>query len=189
MKKFLYVLITLVVVGFTAEAKDVPKKMHKGLKVETDEFTGETSYSTKTPFLSVVERGDSAALRVCLRVTDLGAPVGLESIYFLTNGETTKVDKNEDFSQREVSERYMSRPASGIFGTASYRGAQFDTRIVYADEWSGDATAYMPLWASLAQNGGKLKFHGTNKDVVYELSKKDAEQIGRVLEIYKFLSE
>lgn len=174
--------------GLSAAAQDLPKKMAKGIEVAQDEFLHTTSYSTKFPCLTVTDHGDSVTVKTNLSVIDYGAFLDVQRILVLTNGQTTVIERNEDFRQEKQSERYMAKGASGNFGSASYQGARFDTRIIYKEVWQGNAAPYLDVFKSLGEHGGKIRFDG-NKEVVCALTTKQAEQIKRVVEIYEYLKQ
>lgn len=187
MKKLALSLFVLsaALVGFAQTS--VPSKMTKGMNVETDEFTHATTYSSKDCPLSVVCSGDSVGLVLALSVSAWDAPIGLEQILILSDGQTTEIPKSEGFSVKELPQRVVSQNASGRFGTSSYKGAQYATRMLFLEEWKADGSARLPLVESLAEKPSKVRFVGSSQSVDHEFSGKEQKKMSAMLALYRFL--
>lgn len=186
MKTFLTtIFLLLCAVSF---AQNVSPKLLKGIEVTTDEFTGAKTYSAKNCCLSITQEGDSVKLYISLSCSAYDSPVKLKKIQILTNGMTTTVDDTSNFSNKEVPTRIVTSNATGKFGTASYKGAQFGTRMQYVDVWKAEATPYLPMIKSIISNLGKVKFEGDNNTLILEFNKKDTKKMDAILQIYEYLT-
>jgi hypothetical protein len=116
------------VLSVLAFSQNIPSNMLKGIEERTDEFTGATTYSAPNCCLSITRTKDSTTMYISLSCAAYDVPVKLKSIYILSNGETTAINRNDDFTSREVPVRVMRSAATGKFGTSSYKGAEFETR-------------------------------------------------------------
>lgn len=186
MKKAILILTAAFISSLSLFAQDIPSKLLKGIETTKDEFTGETMFYAKNCCLSIVQKGDTSKLYISLSCSSYDTPVKLKKIYILTNGETTEVDG--DFTLKEIPQRVMSSNSTGNFGTSSYKVAQFETRILYFEEWKVEATPYMTIVKSLIDNLGKVKFEGDNNTLFLEFSKKDAKRMKSIYELYEYLS-
>lgn len=168
---------------------NIPSKLMKGIEMSTDEFTGVTTYFAKNCCLSIEQAGDSSKLYIGLSCSAFDTPVKLKQILILTNGNTTIVQHNSNFSSKEVAVRVMTQNSTGKFGTSSYKGAEFGTRIRYVEIWKEDATTYMPMIESIIDNLGKVKFEGENNTLYLEFSKKDAKRMKAILQLYEYMKQ
>jgi len=190
MKK-LITIILLLMCSITFAQKNIPSKMLKDIELITDEFTGDKTFKMKQGGpLSIQYENDVPKLYFTLACADSGTFIGLEKIYIIAGDEKSEIDKNDhEFTQKEISNRYMKKQASGTFGTFSYRAAEFDSRIYYYDEWKSDAANHMNIINAIISNkGGKVKFKGTNKDLFWDFNMKKASQMAEILNLYNFLT-
>lgn len=178
--------IELTVLAF---AQNIPANMLKGIEVKTDEFTGATTYSAQNCCLSITRTKDDATMYISLSCASVDVPVKLKSIIILTNGETTTIDRNDFFSIREMPVRVMRSASTGKFGTSSYKGATFETRNQYIEEWKTDAQPYIATIESIIANLGKVKFDGENNTLYLEFKKKDARNMEAIMRLYKYLQQ
>lgn len=183
-KTIIIALLALLCVGASAQSS-IPSKLLKGIETTKDEFTGETRYSSKNCSLSIVQKNDSTTLYFSLSCASFDTPVKLKKIYVLTNGQTNTFDGN--FSLKEIPTRFMTANATGRFGTSSYKGAQFGTRMNYVEEWKENAEPYLPMIKSIISNSGKVKFEGENNTLIYEFPPKVMKKMGAVLALYEYL--
>lgn len=187
MKKIFACLLALASLAAYA-VEPVSPKLTKGMNVVSDEFTNATTYTFKDCPLSVVCSGDSASLVLELSVVQWDAPFDLQRIIILVDGGTTEIDKNEDFSSVEKPQRQMSQGASGRFGSASYRGAQYSTRTLFVDAWRTDAPDRRPLMRSIASRPTKIRFVGAAENVDIELSSKRQKKMSAMVALFDALS-
>lgn len=166
----------------------VSPKLTKGMEVVYDDFTNSTTYSFKDCALSVVCAGDSVSLVLELSVVQWDAPFNLERIIILVDGETTQIDKDDDFSSVDKPQRQMLQGASGRFGSASYRGAEYVTRSLFIDAWRTDAPDRLPLMRSIASRPTKIRFVGSRENVDIELSSKRQKKMAAMVALFDALS-
>lgn len=186
MKKTLFISLFFLfyVMSF---AQDIPSKLLKGIEIEKDEFTGQTTYHAKNCCLSIVHGNDSIILYISLSCSSFDTPIKLKKIYVLTNGETKTIDGK--FNIKEVPVRVMTSNSTGTFGTSSYKGTQFGTRMNYVEEWKENAEPYMSMIKSIISNSGKVKFEGENNTLYLEFSAKDIKRMGNILSLFEYLTK
>lgn len=168
-------------------AKEVPSKLLKGIDKEVDEFTSATTYSIKDCPVKVVEEGDSVYLELYFSVVQADASVDLHTIYILVDGVSTKIEKDSSFTSSQEPRRYMSRASSGTLGTASYRQAQFSTRMYYFDRFLSKDSKYYPIIYKMSQMPSKVKFIGTNGEALKEYKDKDQKKMAKMVALYEAL--
>ena len=83
----------------------------------------------------------------------------------------------------------MTSNSTGTFGTSSYKGAQFGTRMNYVEEWKENAEPYMSMIKSIISNSGKVKFEGENNTLYLEFSAKDIKRMGNILSLFEYLTK
>lgn len=188
MKKILLTTIVLLL-AISAQAREIPSKMLKGIEVVTDEFTGIQTYKSKSNLLRIEREGDETRLILYLSCGTYDTPVDLRKIHVLTDGKTTVFDDYQAFNRKEEAQRYMSKNATGKFGTSSYKGAEYATRTFIIESLETDAVPFLEMVRSMAGNRGKIKYEGNNASVIYEITKKDAESMTKVLTIYDHLTK
>lgn len=189
MKKAI-LLIVLSIISVTAFAQvEVPKKLLKDINIELDEFTNTKTYYSKDCCLSIVEDKDSYGLYISFSCSTRDSPMSLKKIYILANEVTTTIEYNRlEFLSKEISDRVMTVPASGILGTASYKPAIFGNRMFYADIWRAEAEPYMELINSIILSKQyKVKFEGENSNLFKEGGKKDIARMESILNLYNYL--
>lgn len=189
MKKAI-LLIVLSIISVTAFAQvEVPKKLLKDINIELDEFTNTKTYYSKDCCLSIVEDKDSYGLYISFSCSTRDSPMSLKKIYILANEVTTTIEYNRlEFSSKEISDRVMTVPASGILGTASYKPTIFGNRMFYADIWRAEAEPYMELINSIILSKQyKVKFEGENSNLFKEGGKKDIARMESILNLYNYL--
>lgn len=191
MKKI--ITIILLIMCFTTFAqKKIPSKMLKDIETITDEFTGDKTFIMKRGgALSIQYENGLPLLYFSLACSDFGTYIGLEKIYIIAGNEKSEIDKNDsEFEQKEISQRYMTRNASGTLGTSNYKQAEFATRIAYFEIWKADASSHMNIINAIISNkGGKVKFKGTNKDMFLDFDKKEASRMSDILMLFDFLTD
>lgn len=187
MKKALSILL-LVTIGCSVFAQEVPSKLTKGITVKADDFTGETTYESPASLAKVILRSGSAELQLFLSCSSFDSPIGLEKIIVLSGGNTETFDDPAQFKLQETPERYMSKAASGTFGTASYRGAEFTTRMKYTESLTLTGENADSLARSLSLNGGKIRYQGKNQTIDYEVPSKVMKETTKVLAIYDYIT-
>lgn len=171
----------------SADAQTIPSKLLRGIDVTADEFTKDVTYSIKNCCLSICKTGDSTILYISLACSSFDAPIRLNKIYILSNDTTTLIERDSDFTTKEVPTRFMKVPAGGRFGTASYRPAVFGTRMSYVDVWKTKAEPYLEVIESIIDHTGKVKFDGDNNDIIMEFTSKDAAKMEKILNLYRYL--
>lgn len=187
MKK-LILLFFSVAICVSAGAQTIPSKLLRGIDVTTDEFTKEETYSIKNCCLSINKTGDSTTLFISLACSSFDAPIGLKKIYVLSNNTTTLIERDSNFTTKEVPTRSMTTPASGKFGTSFYKPATFGTRINYVDVWKTNAEPYLGVIRSIINHTGKVKFDGDNNDIIMEFTTKDAAKMEKIFNLYRYMS-
>lgn len=190
MKKIILLIALSTIIYVTAFAQvEIPKKLLKNINIELDEFTNTKTYYSKDCCLSIVEDKDSYGLYISFSCSTRDSPMSLKKIYILVNGVTTTIEHNSiEFSSKEISDRVMTVPASGVFGTASYKPAVFGNRMFYADIWRAEAEPYMKLINSIILSKQyKVKFEGENSHLFKEGGKKDISRMESILNLYNYL--
>lgn len=127
------------------------------------------------------------SLRLILSVAAYDTPVGLEKILVLSDGNTTEITDTANFRIKEDAMRQMSQSSSGRFGTSSYRGAQYQSRPFFIEEWAVDASAWMPLVECIATKPTRVRFVGRNKSADHEFSGKEQKKMVSILALYHLL--
>jgi hypothetical protein len=186
--KTIILLAIVPLLAISAQERKIPSNMLKGIEVVTDEFTGIQTYKSKSNLLRIERKGDETRLILNLSCGAYDTPVDLAKVYVLTDGKTTIFDDNQAFNRKKVAQRYMSKNATGKFGTSSYKGAEFETRTFIIESLEVDAVPILEMVRSMADNRGKIKYEGNNASIVYEISKKDAESMTKILTIYDYLT-
>ena len=183
-------LLTIFIAALSCSlfAQAVPSKLTKGINVVKDDFTGETTYESPASLVKVVQRSDSTELQIFLSCVAYDTPTSLEKILVLANGETITFDDVEQFKLRETPERYMSKAASGTFGTSSYRGAEFSTRNKYTESLTVTGDKALSLARSFSTTGGKIRYQGQNQTIDYEIPSKVIKESAKVLAIYDYIT-
>lgn len=187
MKKIFACLLALASIAAYA-VEPVSPKLTKGMSVVSDDFAKTTTYKFEDCPLSVVCAGDSASLVLELSVVQWDAPFNLQRIIILSDGETTEIAKNDEFSVVEKPQRQMSQGSTGRFGSASYRGAQYSTRSLFVEAWRTDAPDRRPLMRSLAGKPSKIRFVGSGENVDVELSSKRQKKMSAMVALFDALS-
>ena len=131
MKNLLFSIIFLFIpLSFYAQQIEIPKKLLKGIKVSTDEFSGKTTYTSKDCPTFIEAEGGTINMYIELSCYSTINPLEVNKIYIIADEFRTVIEK-EDIIASEFQQRYMKKGASGKFGTSSYRAAEFDNRPAY----------------------------------------------------------
>lgn len=187
MKKILFLMMLSIISINIAAQIDIPKKLLKGIKVKTDEFSGKITYtSDNCPIF--IETNDSTKMYIELSFRSLHNPLGINKIYILAGAHKEIIDS--DITENDYQERYMKVSSSGNFGTSSYKPAQFDNRQAFLYQWKGDAPKYTTLIDAIITTGSaKIKFEGSNGDYIQELKPSEIKKISAMTNLYNYITQ
>lgn len=188
MKNVLF-LFSFMLMAFISYAQqiDVPKKLLKGIKVNTDEFSEKTTYTSRDCPTSIEIYGDSINMYIKLSCYSTVNPLKINSIYIIAGSFKTTIEK-KDIIESEFQQRYMKRAASGNFGTSSYKAAEFDNRAAWLYEWRENVVKRTDLINAIVTNDlVKIKFDGINGSRIQELKSSDIKKIRAMFDLYNYL--
>lgn len=183
------IVCILVCLACYAENGKLPSKLTKGVIITTDEFTGKTTYAAKNSYSIIEQNGDSISLEMKFVCYAYDTPISLNKIYVLTNGRTSVFDNQGRFTSKTISERYMSRNATGTFGTSSFRGAEFSSRQKYVESFVLSGAEAIEITRSIISYGGKIRFEGKNNTIDVQVSNKSIKDMSKIIAIYEYFKK
>lgn len=169
-------MLFLSIVSYAQDA--IPSRLLKGVEVSTDEFTGTVLYSMKNCCLEIEQTNDSVTLYLNLSCSQFYTPLNVKTIYISTNGETTIIPRDGNFSLKE-------NPVRVSVGISTV----YETRMQYIETWRANAELYMGVINSIINNLGKVKFEGENNAKLLEFSKKDAQRMQAIMQLFDYLKQ
>lgn len=191
--KLLLVVLSLLSVSLSCYSKnDIPPKLKRNVKIEKDEFTGNTMYSSTRCCLHIEDVESDIVMYISFKCNSGKIPISISKIQALADKEVININyKESELDSRLVEESYKIQNSTGNPISGTYRSSLYNTREAHIHTWKANANDYIDVINKLlSSKKRKVKITGSNgSEYIYDIDYDQLTKMKNMTALYDYLRE